>query len=301
MYPALNIPTRVSDLTAIERGNKIDIHFTIPPLTTEGLTVKEIGSIELRVGPNAGPGFQTDPWASGADRIQVTSPSQPFAVHAEVPIQKYIGNEVVVAVRAGNARGRMSDWSNIVVLPVEPPLPTPSAFEAQPVPEGVRLTWTAPNTATFRLFRKAGSDQQPSVLGNSDKPEYVDTTTEYGKTYEYYVEGMHNKTESEVAGPKTMTTKDEFAPHVPVGLNASAGIGGVELAWERNTESDFKEYRVYRAGPDGAFAQIAEGLDGPSYSDRKVESGKRYRYRVTAVDQTGNESVPCSPVEITAP
>jgi hypothetical protein len=301
MYPALNIPTRVSDLTAIERGNKIDIHFTIPPLTTEGLTVKEIVSIELRVGPNAGPGFQTDPWASGADRIPVTPPSQPFAVHAEVPIQKYIGKEVVVAVRAGNARGRMSDWSNIIVLPVEQPLPTPTAFEAQPVPEGVRLTWTAANTATFRLFRKSGTDQEPSVLGNSDKPEYIDTATEYGKTYEYYVEGMHNKTESEITGPKTITPKDKFAPHVPVGLNASAGIGSVELAWERNTESDFKEYRVYRAGPDGAFTQIAEGLDGPSYSDRKVEAGKRYRYRVTALDQTGNESVPCSPVEIIAP
>jgi hypothetical protein len=32
-----------------------------------------------------------------------------------------------------------------------------------------------------------------------------------------------------------------------------------------------------------------------------VESGKRYRYRVAAVDQAGNSSDPSNPVEATAP
>jgi fibronectin type 3 domain-containing protein len=75
----------------------------------------------------------------------------------------------------------------------------------------------------------------------------------------------------------------------------------VELAWERNTEPDFKEYRVFRAEGDGPFHQIAAGLDAPSYSDHAVESGKRYRYRISGVDQNGNASEPSSPVEVTVP
>ena len=92
-----------------------------------------------------------------------------------------------------------------------------------------------------------------------------------------------------------------FRPAVPTGLNASAGVGAVELAWDRNTEPDFKEYRVFRAEGDGAFALIAGGLDAPIYSDHGVESGKHYRYQVVASDQPGNASQPSAPVEVTVP
>ena len=53
LYPALRIPTRVTDLAVVERGANLDIDFTIPPLTTEGLPLKEIGGVELRVGPGS--------------------------------------------------------------------------------------------------------------------------------------------------------------------------------------------------------------------------------------------------------
>jgi len=31
-------------------------------------------------------------------------------------------------------------------------------------------------------------------------------------------------------------------------------------------------------------------VDVPAFSDSKIEAGKKYRYRVSAVDLTGNES-----------
>ena len=52
LYPALRIPMRVTDLAVVEQGTDLDITFTIPPQTTEGLPLKEIGGVELRVGPN---------------------------------------------------------------------------------------------------------------------------------------------------------------------------------------------------------------------------------------------------------
>src|SRR6202158_1324862 len=83
LYPALNIPMTVIDLTAVERGDKIDINFTIPPKTTEGLLLKEIGSLELRVGPNAGGEFRADTWSASVKRLDVPLPKQPGPVHFE--------------------------------------------------------------------------------------------------------------------------------------------------------------------------------------------------------------------------
>jgi hypothetical protein len=301
LYPALNIPMPVIDLSAVERGDKIDIIFTIPPKTTEGLVLKEIGSVELRVGPNARDEFRADTWSASAKRLDVPLPAQVGAVRFETPAQEFIGKEVLLAVRVGNARGRMSAWSNFVILSVEQPLAKPANLRAEAVVQGVRLTWIAPNQSSFRIYRKAGEEKEPSLLASPDKPEYVDATTEYGKAYAYYVQAVHEKTESDVLGPESITPKDIFPPAIPTGLNVSAGVSAIELSWDRNTEPDFKAYQVFRSEGDAPFVKIAEGLEGPSYSDRKIESGKHYRYRISAVDQTGNPSEQSPPVEAIAP
>jgi hypothetical protein len=304
LYPAVNIPTRISDLTAVERGARIDIAFTIPALTTEGLTVKAIGRVELRVGPNpnSGAAFQSDQWAAAAKLVDVApAPSGPGPVRVPVAAQQFIGQDVIVGVRLANSKGRLSDWSNFATLRIEEPLATPANFKVADVPQGVSLTWTEPAVSQFRVYRKTAQDKQPSLLATTQEPNYLDSTTEYGKTYEYHIEGVHEKTVSDLAGPLSITPKDVFPPAVPTGLTASAGIGSIELAWERSTEPDFKEYRVLRSEGGAAFVQIAAGLEAPSYSDRSVESGKRYRYRVAAVDQAGNSSEPSNPVEATAP
>ena len=302
LYPALNIPARVSDLSAVERGNKIEVGFTMPALTTEGLTLKSIGSVELRAGPNpAGNGFQVDQWATSAKRIDVSIPLQIGPVRAETPLQEYVGKEIIVAVRVGNAKGRMSEWSNLVIVQVKPPLATPSDLRTIPVAQGVRLEWHAPEEPKFRIFRSTEKESNPVELATVEKPEYLDTSTEYGKTYVYYVQGVDEKVESDVAGPVSITTKDTFPPAAPSGVTASAGINTIELAWERNTEPDFKGYRVYRSTDAGEFEKIADSIEAPSYSDSRIESGKHYRYQIVAIDQAGNPSPPSQAVDVTPP
>jgi hypothetical protein len=297
-YPAVNIPARVVDITAVERGDKIDINFTLPTLTTEGLTLKRIDDLELRVGPNTGAAFDANAWVAGARRVEVRALSKPgMSQHAEYPARDFIGQEVVVAARSANAKGRNSEWSNLAIVKIEQPLVKPADFKAEAVEQGVRLTWNAANVNQFRVYRKGEQQQQPTLASTVNEATYLDTSAEFGKTYEYYVESVREKTESDVAGPLPITPRDIFPPRVPAGLTASVGVGAVELAWERNTESDFKEYRVFRSEGAGSFTEIARGLEAPSYSDRAMESGKRYRYRVTALDQSGNSSEPSEPVE----
>ncbi len=295
--PALNIASPIRDLRAVEYGNDIIVNFTIPPLTTEGLALKRIGAIDLRAGPGGNP-FETNRWAADAKRIPVSADS-PGAVEARIPAAQFAGREIVIGVRVVNPKGRASEWSNLVVIGVTPPLARPAALKAEATASGVKLSWQG-SAPAYRVYRSIGSEK-PALIGNSDRPEYLDSTAEYGKTYSYIVQGVNGATESEVSAPCQITPVDKFAPAVPTGVTAVAGIGSIELVWERNTEPDLRGYRVYRALGDGPLQPVGELVDTPSYSDRQIEAGKRYRYAVTSVDQAGNESAKSAVVEAMAP
>ncbi len=287
--PSLNIPERVTDLSATERGDKIVLTFTIPALTTDGVALTRLGAIDLRAG----------------DAPLPVATTRPGPARLEIPAREWAGQEVVFRVRVAGRKGRFSDWSNAVALAVAPPLEKPPAPRAEATARGVRLQWSGPPAAKFRVYRLAGKQKEPELLGESVKSEFLDAGAEYGKTYLYSVQAVlkagRADAESDVSAPVEITPQDRFPPAVPSGLAALAGIQTVELAWERNTEADLRGYRVYRAAAEGPFARLAELVETPSYSDRKIESGLRYRYTVTAVDINGNESEQSGPAEITAP
>lgn len=302
LYPSLNIPARITDLSALQRGDKVIAHFTIPLRTIEGQIGRPIGSVELRIGPNDKPAFDINQWSVLARRVDVSPLVAPGQIQSvEVDAREYVGKDLVLAVRAANLKDRFSDWSSPVSISVGQPLATPSDFKTELTPQGVRVAWVAANVADFRLYRKGPEQSAASLLSEVKGSAFLDTNTEFDKTYEYYVEGFHEKITSDLAGPVTATPKDNFPPAVPTGLNASNGIGSIELAWERNTEPRFKEYRVFRSEENAPFAQIAEGLDIPSYSDHNVQTGRHYRYRLVAVGMNGMASQPSDPIETTAP
>jgi hypothetical protein len=303
LYPALRIPLRVLDLGVVERGANIDFDFTIAPLTTEGVLLKEIGGVELRVGPGPAPsnGGSLDEWLKTATRVDVPTPDKPGPVQAQFPAAKFVDQDVVAAVRVTNPKGRDAGWSDFKTFHVEQPLATPADFHIAATAKGVELTWRAPAPGEFHIFRKTEPQPRLVQLATTTESPYVDISAEYGKTYQYSVQSIRGKVESDVAGPETITPIDTFAPEVPSGLTASVGLGAVELAWTRNTEPDLKEYRVFRSEEDAPFVEIARGLDAPTYSDHGIQGGKHYRYEVSAIDQIGNESAPSAPVEILAP
>jgi len=306
LYPALHIPSHVTDLTVVEQGSELKINFTIPSLTTEGLPVKEIGLIDLRVGPGPTNGWNADEWAAGATSVQVPVPERPGPVAATTPANKFIGIDVVVAVRIANPKGRDAGWSQYKTFSVQMPLADPTNFHVAADPKGVALTWNVSSPSEFRIFRqslKDGKPEQPKpvLLATATEPNYIDISTEFGKTYEYSIQAVRKDVESNVIGPQSITPSDVFPPAVPSGLTVSLGIGSLELAWNRNTEPGFKEYRILRSEEGAPFVEIARGLEAPVYSDHMIQSAKHYRYEVLAVGQNGRESAPCAPVEIAAP
>jgi hypothetical protein len=295
--PQAHIPARVADLTAVQRGSRIMLQFTAPALTTEGAAVRKGMTFDLRVGPAAEP-FRDSEWASHATAVE----PKLTANHAEASVDAtaWTGKEVVLGVRSIGANGKDAGWSNFVIVPVVPAPEQPRNLRAETRGDGLRLNWTAAG-GLFRVFRKAGDAF--AVLGTSERPEFVDKEIELGKPVTYLVVNIvklgDREAESELSQEFTVTPEDKFPPAVPTGLTAVTSPLSVELAWEQNTEADLAGYRIYRAAPGGDFAKVGESNGPTSYSDRALERGKAYRYAVTAVDKSGNESARSAVVEAT--
>lgn len=293
--PALNIARRIEDLRVIERGERLIVEFTIPELTTDELPLRGIGEVDLRIGPGFAP-FSLDGWASAAKRIKVQA-GGPGAVRADTAVSDWSGSEVVIGVRIVNTKGRASEWSNLVAFRVAPPVATPAGLKAESDPAGVRLTWSSA-AAEFRVYRKSAKDDKPALLETVRAATFTDKSAEYGQLYDYSVQALDRGAESEIAEAVSITPRDLFAPSAPAGLGGVSGIESIELVWDRNTEADLKGYRVYRAANGGGWALLAGLVDAPAYSDRQVETGRKYRYAITAIDQAGNESARSAIAEV---
>lgn len=303
--PALNVPVKIEDLRAVQRGASLIVMFTPSYRTTEALRLPGLGGVELRCGPMPAGGWDTGRWLEGARELPVNDIKEE-TLRVEVPSAEWEGKEIVLAARPFSAKGRRAEWSNLAVLSVVAPLPKPERWEVANAPVGVKLTAPAnrPRSAGWRIWRQGAADAESKLLAVSNQDSYTDATATLGAKLTYIVQsvlpGGAVEAESEFSDPKEITPADVFAPEPPKGLNVIAGVGSLELTWDRNGESDLAAYVVYRAA-GGDFQKLGEAAAAPGYSDRAVEAGKKYRYRVTARDRAGNESEPSITLEILAP
>ncbi len=96
-----------------------------------------------------------------------------------------------------------------------------------------------------------------------------------------------------------LSRTDEFAleefPEVPHGLDGSGGVDSVNLWWETSEDEKIAGYNVYRAdGKDGAFMLISPTpVPASCFEDNGLSKLSFYRYRVSAVDRSLNESKRC--------
>jgi hypothetical protein len=297
--PLLNIPSRVADLKVRQIGDRLHIEFTIPPLTTEGEVLKSLGRIDLRVGASSEGQFNADSWAAAAQRVEDIQPVD-RAVRTAVPAAPWAGRNAILGVDLIGENGRRAGWSNLVTVAVVPPLPQPADVRAENVREGVRVSWRADGSAV-RILRQAPEEKEFTLAGETAASPWVDKTVAYGKTYRYrarlIAKTPTGEAWSELSAEAQITPEDRFAPAAPAGLTAVPSTASVELVWEPAPEP--ARYRVYRSSGGESMKQVAEVDGAPAYSDRGIESGKTYRYAVSAIDAAGNESEKSAAIEVT--
>lgn len=94
-------------------------------------------------------------------------------------------------------------------------------------------------------------------------------------------------------------TSDASPPNEPTGLNATViAWNRIDLAWTGNGDvgsSGMKEYRVYRGG------YVVASPTGTTYSDTGLAGNTPYNYRVSAVDNSDNESTQSNLASATTP
>jgi hypothetical protein len=302
--PSPQLPTAVTDLHAVQRGDQIVITFNTPSHTTDSLSIRRFSEIDLRIGTAPAP-FDFDQWAAGAQQYSLTPPPpndpdnpQSIPVTKSIPASAWAGKRVTIAVRmAIKKTDHYSSWSNRAILNVISPL-EPPVVKAEPTAQGVLLSWAKQTPgARFRIFRQGPADQQPIELGTSDHPDYLDTTAQYDTAYAYTVIATQRFAESLPSAPVRITMSDTFAPSVPASITALTGPDSIEVSWQRSPEADLKGYYVYRSVNGGPFERQGSLLGVPTFSDHNVEHGKTYQYKVSAVDQKNNESAKSAAAE----
>ncbi len=89
---------------------------------------------------------------------------------------------------------------------------------------------------------------------------------------------------------------------VTAGLPSPAEpLGGWERPQNELRGHFLGHYLSACAAGDAAFERLGDVLDVPSLSDREVKPATRYRYAVSSVDRSGNESARSEPVEVSVP
>ena len=301
--PLMKIPGRGENVTAVERGSNIVVHVTLPALTTEGMVIKQALHLDLRIGPKPAGAFNATAWAATAKAAGGAVTANGIAEY-RIPADGWIGKQVAIAIKVVGGNGRDAGWSNPADLTVIAPLEQPRDLAAEAVPQGVHLAWQGAGN-NFSILRRGPDEHDYQLLGQAAKPEYIDATAEFGKPYSYLVQAVakagEGEAQSDLSNEAAITPVDTFPPATPAGLAAVPSTATIELVWERNSEPTVVGYRVYRALGSGPLELLADGVALPAYSDRKIESGKTYRYAVTAVKRNHKESKQSEPVEAAAP
>ena len=213
------------------------------------------------------------------------------------------------AVRTIGTTGEKSDFSNqAAIVPGKPPA-APERLSVTARPDGVLVEWSGTDGSTaYNIYRRGAEERslgQPIHAATAEERSWVDSGARMGQSYIYgvtAVAGQDPLVESGIASEKEIRFQDRFPPPPPLELVALAEGGRVRLIWHASEAEDLAGYLVYRRGAEGDFERLtAQPLQETEYIDATASPGQTFSYRVTAVDQIGNESGPGAEVRASVP
>ena len=265
--PVPPVPTAITDLTAHQAGDGVELTFTLPSRSISGEKLASLPAIEiLRGAVKAGdladakslrlvytiPGALAESYRAEG-RLRFTDPIAPEET------KTHPGGAVAYIVRTRASQKRTSADSNAVVLRVFP-VPAPiSSVEARVTESAIELSWPVPTNATaeaasmitgYRIYRaeihppaassptqvppQGKAELHVAPLAPSDTNSYRDSSFIFDQTYVYVVRSVvqaeGRELESSDSQPVTVTPRDTFPPAAPQGLVAALLPGAAQGA-----------------------------------------------------------------------
>ncbi|WP_432484233.1 pectinesterase family protein [Kineococcus esterisolvens] len=215
-----------------------------------------------------------------------TAPEGVFS-HYRVTAVDLSGNESAAATATGLREDRTAPAAPTAVVA------TPDLAAAT-----VALDWAdgaEPDVATWVVQRSTGTKNSFKTLAKAlTASQFTDTTAVAGTAYTYRVAAVDLSGNTGAYTTVGATLPDTAAPSAVRSLAAKSTSGGVSLSWPKGSEKDLAGYRVYRAATaDSEFALVTTTTSA-KFTDTTAPTGVFSHYRVTAVDRSGNESLPAS-------
>ncbi len=212
-------------------------------------------------------------------------------------------------VRAFGPKGDRSELSNQAVLvPKVPPRP-PEGVTVTSQADGILVEWKPVSDAGgYSIYRRAASERfsaKPLVVVKPPATRHLDQTARFGQSYIYSVTAVDAKqplVESAIQTEQEIHYVDRYPPPVPEDLVAVAEAGRARLVWQKSEAPDLAGYIVYRKAAAGGWERLTpKPIVATTYVDTTVAAGQAYDFRVTAIDQSGNESAPGAEVHVAVP
>jgi fibronectin type 3 domain-containing protein len=220
--------------------------------------------------------------ATVGDRILIDLPL-PDPLPAQPELHYY-------AVKMFGPHNDASDFSNQGIL------------QPRPAPAPPASTHITAGIVGYNIYRR---DSQSKGFGPAihaalaTDRTYLDTTARFGQSYIYVVTAVAQRNpviESSIKTETEVKYVDRFPPPVPTEAVALVEPGRVRLVWRGSEAPDLAGYRISRLDTREAKGEYKLLTETPihdvQFTDSNVAAGATYAYRITAIDQSGNESEP---------
>jgi hypothetical protein len=257
--PSPQIPEAITDLSAHQAGDAVQLSFSAPSKSTRGERLKEPPTMEVlrgglkpdgMVDPKSFRVVDTIPGSLLASYLQKNKVVFEDAIAPDL-IRADPGKSVVYEVRARVSDKKTSASSNDVTMNLYPVPERIASIIVTVTENGVQLKWAAPTRTSggeplakvfeYRVYRgELGPASTESAaretrdakwkvplapIGKMRESEYLDGNIDYGKTYGYAVRSVvsagGNLLESGDSAVAVVTPKDTFPPAAPQGLVAA--------------------------------------------------------------------------------
>lgn len=331
------IPQAVSDLTVRQRGLEVVLEMSHPKTTVAGLPYDGLDEVVLYLLERTAATVAVSPVLPPPDRREFEAAAQPLLRVGGAELASAISGDRLTlryrlaepipagaplrhfAVRTHAAGGEASDLSNIVSLLARPPLAAPANLVLAPRKDGIELRWSAlPDAvAGYHVYRRTADRTAygaplaaiaPATAPASPEPassSALDSSAAFGQRYVYAVVAVAAReplVEGALSTEREILYEDRFGPAPPRGLMSLPGEGFVRLVWEGVAEPDVAGYLVERADPGSDFHRVTTApIAELELTDRGLASGFLFRYRVAAIDRSGNLGNFSSAIEARVP
>ncbi len=157
----------------------------------------------------------------------------------------------------------------------------------------------------YRIFRGFTEKEEPSQLTVSpiERNQFIDTVEVKNlnaKVYYHVVAVDKRFNNSEMSEALVLEKPDVIPPTAPVFSNYKVENGTVKLTWINSSEENATHILSRKNMTDNTeWEAIYKTTDTiQQFTDTKVETDKTYRYAIKAMDKSGLESLPSTPLTI---